>query len=109
MKKVLVTGATGMVGQNLQQLVLRLISGNVADEESAAYAELKNKRDNESLEIFLSTAVKRTKFYFSDRKKDGDLREIERVFWLFQTVKPTHVIHLAARVGGLFANIDSKV
>jgi GDP-L-fucose synthase len=35
---------------------------------------------------------------------DGDLRSELQTDILFAKVKPTHVIHLAARVGGLFAN-----
>ena len=41
--------------------------------------------------------------------KDGDLRvraDVEKIFDKFQ---PTHVIHLAAKVGGLFANLNQKV
>ena len=35
--------------------------------------------------------------------KDGDLRDREQTRLIFEKYKPTHVIHLAARVGGLFA------
>lgn len=36
--------------------------------------------------------------------QDGDLRSELQTDFLFAKVQPTHVIHLAARVGGLFAN-----
>lgn len=36
--------------------------------------------------------------------KDANLTDLESTRALFQRVKPTHVIHLAAKVGGLFAN-----
>mmetsp|Transcript_31558 Transcript_31558/g.67246 ORF Transcript_31558/g.67246 Transcript_31558/m.67246 type:complete len:325 (-) Transcript_31558:122-1096(-) len=41
--------------------------------------------------------------------KDGDLRDRGETDKIFERVKPTHVIHLAAKVGGLFANMKQKV
>lgn len=41
--------------------------------------------------------------------KDGDLSDRASVEKIFDTHKPTHVIHLAAKVGGLFANMRLKV
>jgi len=41
--------------------------------------------------------------------KDGDLRDRAATEAIFQKYKPTHVIHLAAMVGGLFANMAKKV
>jgi hypothetical protein len=41
--------------------------------------------------------------------KDGDLREKEATRLIFEKHRPTHVIHLAARVGGLFSNMKYKV
>jgi len=41
--------------------------------------------------------------------KDGDLRKREEVEAIFKKVQPTHVIHLAAAVGGLFMNMRKKV
>ena len=40
--------------------------------------------------------------------KDADLRELKETRALFERVKPTHVIHLAAFVGGLFRNLKYK-
>ncbi|EDM16033.1 tissue specific transplantation antigen P35B (predicted), isoform CRA_b [Rattus norvegicus] len=37
--------------------------------------------------------------------KDADLTDAAQTQALFQKVQPTHVIHLAAMVGGLFRNI----
>jgi GDP-L-fucose synthase len=37
--------------------------------------------------------------------KDADLTDLPSVKLLFERVKPTHVLHLAAHVGGLFANM----
>jgi len=41
--------------------------------------------------------------------KDGDLRDRKATEDIFEKFKPTHVIHLAAKVGGLFANMAQKV
>ena len=41
--------------------------------------------------------------------KDGDLRVREDTDKIFDKYQPTHVIHLAAKVGGLFANMKQKV
>jgi GDP-L-fucose synthase len=41
--------------------------------------------------------------------KDGDLRSRTDTDAIFAKYKPTHVIHLAAKVGGLFANMAQKV
>lgn len=41
--------------------------------------------------------------------KDGDLRDRKATEAIFDKFKPTHVIHLAAKVGGLFANMAQKV
>ena len=54
-----------------------------------------NKKDNEEW-IYLSS-------------KDGDLRVRADTDAIFAKYKPTHVIHLAAKVGGLFANMAQKV
>lgn len=54
-----------------------------------------NTKDDETW-IFLSS-------------KDGDLRDRQQTDEIFQKYQPTHVIHLAAKVGGLFANMKQKV
>lgn len=54
-----------------------------------------NPKENESW-VFLSS-------------KDGDLRDRKATEAIFEKFKPTHVIHLAAKVGGLFANLAQKV
>lgn len=41
--------------------------------------------------------------------KDGDIRDRKATEAIFEKYKPTHVIHLAAKVGGLFANMAQKV
>nr|CAD7205686.1 unnamed protein product [Timema douglasi] len=41
--------------------------------------------------------------------KDGDLRDLPQTTRLFDKIKPTHVIHLAAKVGGLFDNMGHNL
>jgi len=41
--------------------------------------------------------------------KDADLRDKESTRAMFEKYRPTHVIHLAAMVGGLFRNLKYKV
>jgi len=43
------------------------------------------------------------------RSRDGDLRKLDECKALFEKHKPTHVVHLAARVGGLYGNLKYKV
>jgi GDP-L-fucose synthase len=54
-------------------------------------AETEEHRDDEEW-FFLSS-------------KDADLTNIEQTKAVFERIKPTHVIHLAAMVGGLFRNL----
>jgi nucleoside-diphosphate-sugar epimerase len=41
--------------------------------------------------------------------RDCDLTDLEQTRKLFQRVQPTHVIHLAAMVGGLFHNLNHNL
>jgi len=43
------------------------------------------------------------------RSKDGDLRKMDETKAIFEKYKPTHCLHLAAMVGGLFKNLTYKV
>ena len=79
-KVVLVTGGSGLVGTAIQDYIQKS-SAPPPEEESW---------------VFLSS-------------KDGDLRDKKATEAIFQRVQPTHVIHLAAKVGGLFANMAQKV
>lgn len=77
---VLVTGGTGLVGKGIQLAL-----------EEDGY----KKKDDEKW-VFLSS-------------KDGDLRKMEDTKAIFEKYQPKACIHLAARVGGLFANMKYKV
>ncbi len=74
---VLVTGGKGLVGSAVQELVV------------------KNSSED----------IKGGEWVFASRK-DADLRNAQECKDLFSRIKPTHVMHLAATVGGLFANMS---
>ena len=80
MPKILVTGGTGLVGSAIKYIV-----------------------DHEPTEF--------TKKYDWDfvGSAESDLRQKEASYRLLRRYKPTYVIHLAAKVGGLFANMRNRV
>lgn len=65
--RVLVTGGTGLVGKNLQEICPNF--------------------------VYLSS-------------KDCNLLNYHETIALFKKIRPTHVIHLAAKVGGLYMNLE---
>ncbi|KAG5176682.1 GDP-4-keto-6-deoxy-D-mannose epimerase-reductase [Tribonema minus] len=75
----MVTGGTGLVGQGIEEWV---------STDPTAQAEEEY--------IFLSS-------------KDGNLLNMAECRAIFEKHAPTHVIHLAAKVGGLFNNLKYKV
>lgn len=87
--KIVVTGANGMVGNAVQR-----VSQNMNKVIALLDEETKNKIEKNRT-IF--------KFIFLDRKQ-LDLTDRERVFSAIRVYKPDAVLHLAAKVGGLFAN-----
>ena len=78
---VLITGGSGLVGQAIRAVV--------AQERAAG------QHAHERF-VFLSS-------------KDGDLRDYDACKAIFAKHKPTHVIHLAAFVGGLYRNMKYPV
>lgn len=74
---VLITGGSGLVGQAIRKMVA----------EEHAKGEFTDQKF-----VFLSS-------------KDGDLRDYAACEAIFNKYKPTHVIHLAAFVGGLYRNM----
>ncbi|XP_061705119.1 GDP-L-fucose synthase [Cydia pomonella] len=75
---ILVTGGSGLVGQAIKTVV---------EEEKQ-----QGRRYHNETWIFCGS-------------KDGDLRDKQQTEALFKKHQPTHVIHLAAMVGGLFHNM----
>ncbi|KAJ9530670.1 hypothetical protein QJQ45_014830 [Haematococcus lacustris] len=73
---VLVTGASGLVGRAVQEV----LEGNIPDDEQWVFAT----------------------------SKDADLLSYESSKAMFAKHQPTAVLHLAARVGGLFSNMKYK-
>jgi hypothetical protein len=78
---ILVTGGSGLVGKAVEEFVTR--GAGAADAAGEKW-------------VFLTS-------------KDADLRDRAQTFALFERLRPTHVIHLAAFVGGLFRNMKYKV
>jgi len=81
---VLVTGGSGLVGKAIEHII------NTEPEGSKF-----GKKSGETW-IFASSS-------------EGDLRDPEQTRRLYEKYKPTHVIHLAALVGGLFKNMKYKL
>eukprot|EP01084_Bolivina_argentea_P276902 472582_1 len=79
---VIVTGGTGLVGHGIQEWL----------EERRRGCDGRG----EDRYVFLS-------------RKDGNLLSFEETRVIFERYRPTHVIHLAAKVGGLYANMNYKV
>ena len=59
-------------------------------------------------EIVESEPLPGWSFFFAG-SKDADLTDAKATHALFERVSPTHVLHLAGKVGGLFANMTDKV
>lgn len=78
----LVTGGTGLVGKAIEEVIRQDKASGVSSNEET--------------------------WYFAS-SRDADLRDRASTRALFERLKPTHVIHLAAMVGGLFRNLRYKV
>ncbi|KAG8934683.1 hypothetical protein FRC01_001084 [Tulasnella sp. 417] len=81
---ILVTGGSGLVGQAIKYII-----------ETEPVGSKFGKREGETW-VFATS-------------KDGDLRDPKATEAMFAKYKPTHVIHLAALVGGLFKNMKYKL
>lgn len=63
----------------------------------------------QAIRMFVEENPKANESWVFLSSKDGDIRDRKATEAIFEKVKPTHVIHLAAKVGGLFANMAQKV
>ncbi|KAH9830606.1 epimerase-domain-containing protein [Rhodofomes roseus] len=84
MSVILVTGGTGLVGKALQHIL-------AIEPEGSRFG----KKAGEHW-VFVSS-------------KDADLRDSAQTMALFEKHKPTHVIHLAAIVGGVYINMKRNL
>jgi len=78
---ILVTGSSGLVGKAIQSVV----------ENDSKYGQ----REGEEW-VYLTS-------------KDGNLIDPAATKAIFEKYRPTHVIHLAAKVGGLFGNMAANL
>jgi len=86
----------GLVNETFpKKLVLVTGGSGLAGSAIKEYIERTGAKDDEEW-VFLST-------------KDGDLRQRSDTVAIFEKYSPTHVIHLAAKIGGLFAAMSQKV
>jgi dTDP-4-dehydrorhamnose reductase len=105
---VLVTGGRGMVGRNLQDLVNEIQAEPSTLEAQVVEDNLKANKDNAALRDFIRHHSKSCNFIFM-KSTDADLRDYKETHEYFTRITPTYVIHLAAMVGGLYANMAKKV
>ncbi|XP_074553067.1 GDP-L-fucose synthase-like [Halichoeres trimaculatus] len=77
--RVLVTGGSGLLGKAVEHVVLKE-GGKLEGEEW----------------VFLSS-------------KDADLTDLDQTKAVFERYRPTHVIHLAAKVGGLYLHMRENL
>jgi len=80
---ILVTGGSGLVGKGIEYIIN-------SEPEDSRFGKKKGEKW-----IFASS-------------KEADLRDPKETAALFEKYKPTHVIHLAAVVGGVFKNMKSN-
>lgn len=85
---ILITGGSGLVGSGIKSIV--------KTEDLKSYFTTKSEETFKTKWIFLSS-------------EDGDLSDFSQTEKIFDTYKPTHVIHLAAMVGGLFYNMRANL
>jgi GDP-L-fucose synthase len=84
-----------MTNGDTPQVVMVTGGSGLVGQAIRMYVEQSGARENESW-VYLSS-------------KDGDIRNRKDTEAIFEKYKPTRVIHLAAKVGGLFANMAQKV
>ena len=92
-KVILVTGGSGLVGQGVKAV---LQGGAIGGGGGAAGAADWYRQREDEVWVFVSS-------------KDADLTDKEATRKLFVKHQPTHCLHLAARVGGLFRNLKQPL
>ena len=95
--KVLVTGAHGLVGKHLQELLLD------KQQWALAWKDVPYQSD-----IYYKIQHLQTASWFFPSRNEVDWTNETQVQSYIQKNKPTHVVHLAARVGGIFRNMNER-
>ena len=90
---ILVTGGFGLVGHSLKELIETSYQN---DEVYTTIPEIQTTNNICIRWIFVG-------------QKDGDLRKMNDARSVFERTRPNIVVHLAARVGGLFANSADNI
>lgn len=97
-----------MVGRNIEDLVKEIQAEPTVLEGSVIEENLKINKDNAAVRDFIRYHARDCNFIFM-KSSDADLRDSKQTSEYFDRIKPTYVIHLAAMVGGLYANMAKKV
>lgn len=99
-KIILVTGGSGLVGNGIKYAIQNDEKILLSNDDHNGHSELSYLVNSEKTVkvkwIFLSS-------------EDGDLSDYIQTEKIFKLYKPTHVIHLAAMVGGLFYNMTANL
>jgi GDP-L-fucose synthase len=90
MKKILVTGADGLVGNSIKSLAIFENNKYIFDVQD------KNNKKQQFEGIFIN-------------RNDADLTNEQQVERIFEVSQPDYVVHTAARVGGIGRNLNSPV
>ena len=88
MKNIIITGGNGLVGNGIKSYINKLLT---------------SYNDN-----FLNIEFTEYNFIFIS-SKECDLTNYDQTYTYFSNIKPIYVIHLAAKVGGLFKNIEQNL
>lgn len=105
---VLVTGGSGLLGHALRDVVeakLGMQSQIQHDHFGRRRTRLLTTGGGNNQEPLVVSSP----LFLWLSSKDADLRNYESVKALFEQYRPTHVVHLGAKVGGLFANMSNNI
>ena len=103
-KVVLVTGGSGLVGSGIKAVVEEEARTN----ETWVFLSSKVEFAIPHILMHLPSPLQYQSLSISFFSQDANLLSETETEALFEKHKPTHVIHLAALVGGLFANMSAN-
>lgn len=96
-KKIIVTGGSGMVGQAVKWVV-----------ENETDPRFGGRNDEEWIFLGSKEGNLKYEFKYEELYSSNFQRSYEETKAIFDKYQPTHVLHLAAFVGGLFKNMRQK-